>query len=201
MGIGHFLWSPLKRLQDKDQSFAMLIHYQEDRGITVPHWLQGVRVPPCPWPNRQAFLNAQNSAPMRELRQHLANTIASQSKFMLYRTHIAVDRMLATANKYDRNYLAHSLKKLTCNNKGLYVLIDYLNFKGLGLTSYKHKRYGWGLMSVLLDMRNAPGTLSTRQAFAWSANKLLSRRVAYSRNPQAKKWILGWRKRLKTYTL
>ena|SRR3990167_966384 len=199
MGIGHFLWSPSYGTNDKSQSFAVLIHYQENQGITPPSWLQGNRVPPCPWKTRIAFLRAQNSPRMRELRQYLANTIASQSKFMLYRLQQSIQHMLQTANNHDRHYLENNLQYLSSTPLGLYVLIDYVNFKGLGLKNYRQTHYGWGLMSVLLNMRNAKGTLNTLQAFTWSADKLLTDRANRSINPYDRKWLIGWRSRLQTY--
>lgn len=199
LGIGHFLWYPSSKLKNKDQSFAVLIKYQEQMGITVPHWLQGNTVPPCPWRTREAFLRAQHSPRMRELRAHLAHTIANQSKFMMYRLDRSITHMLRATSNHDRRYIEQTLSALTAKPIGLYILVDYVNFKGLGLQSYLHHRNGWGLLPVIMNMRRAPRRLTTRQAFVWSADKLLTKRAYLSKNKIERQWLIGWRSRLKTY--
>ena len=65
LGIGHFTWSPSNQYGHIQESFPRLIKYLERHGITIPSWLQGDYVPPCPWRNRAEFMRAQNSPEIR----------------------------------------------------------------------------------------------------------------------------------------
>ena len=54
------------------------------------------------------------------------------------------------------------------NERGLYVLLDYTNFKGEGtLKSERYKGQGWGLLQVLEHMD--PQESNKQKAFAQSA--------------------------------
>ena len=81
---------------------------------------------------------------------------------------------------------------------GLYALIDYVHFKGTGLSSKEtYKGQGWGLKQVLHNMLNQSANINS---FVESAEHILERRVENS--PTARKehrWLAGWRKRLQTY--
>ncbi|HIQ47189.1 MAG TPA: hypothetical protein EYH57_06160, partial [Sulfurovum sp.] len=85
------------------------------------------------------------------------------------------------------------------NERGLYVLLDYTNFKGEGtLESERYKGQGWGLLQVLEHMD--PKVSNKQKAFAESASRMLSRRIKNS--PPARgeeRWRKGWNVRLKTY--
>lgn len=199
VGIGHFLWWPNDNMKNEDQTFPLLLRYIEDQGITVPRWLEGEQVPPCPWPNRTFFNYSKNSQKMQELRVFLARTIGIQSQFMVIQLEHGIEKMLASASPYDRQYLTDTLNAIAREPNGLYILVDYVNFKGIGISSYLSNTFGWGLMPVLLNMKNAPFNLTPAQAMAWSANQLLTRRAVISRNPQTKVWLNGWRKRLESY--
>ena len=81
----------------------------------------------------------------------------------------------------------------------LYALIDYLHFKGSGLSEQEqYRQQGWGLKQVLLTMNpNEPDALF---AFVSAASNVLSTRVANAppqRNEQ--RWLAGWQNRLQTY--
>jgi len=85
------------------------------------------------------------------------------------------------------------------NERGLYVLLDYTNFKGEGtLKSERYHGQGWGLLQVLEHMD--PKEPNKLKAFAQSAQAMLSRRIKNS--PPARgeeRWRKGWNVRLKTY--
>ena len=81
---------------------------------------------------------------------------------------------------------------------GSYALIDYVHFKGTGLTpSERYENQGWGLQQVIEEMESAPTTL---YSFVQAAKHMLSRRVANApieRNEQ--RWHAGWHKRVESY--
>jgi hypothetical protein len=85
------------------------------------------------------------------------------------------------------------------DKRGLYILIDYVNFKGEGtLKSERYHNQGWGLMQVLENMdTNEPNKY---KAFAKSAKTMLERRIKNSPPSRGEsRWRKGWFKRLDTY--
>ncbi len=87
--------------------------------------------------------------------------------------------------------------------KGVYILADYVNFKGLGIIdSERYKGEGWGLLQVLEGMRDEIEAPDPIKEFVYSAENLLERRVSNSplgRNEQ--KWLPGWKRRVNSYLL
>jgi hypothetical protein len=85
------------------------------------------------------------------------------------------------------------------NERGMYVLLDYTNFKGEGtLKSERYKGQGWGLLQVLLHMDDKES--NRQKAFAKSASRMLSRRIKNSPPSRGEeRWRKGWNIRLDTY--
>ena len=82
-------------------------------------------------------------------------------------------------------------------NNGVYALVDYVNFKGEGISpKERYKNLGWGLAQVLENMDT--NNKNVMQAFVNSAERMLSRRVANAPRDESR-WLPGWRKRLNTY--
>jgi hypothetical protein len=85
------------------------------------------------------------------------------------------------------------------NERGLYILLDYTNFKGEGtLKSERYNGQGWGLLQVLwhIDDRER----NKQKAFATSAKAMLSRRIGNSPKSRGEeRWRKGWNIRLDTY--
>lgn len=202
LGIGHFIWYPDHHNHHLfNETFPALIRYMQSQGVTVPEWLQGNKIPDCPWPNREAFLLAKNSPRMRELRAFLVDTVQWQGRFMALRLKKALPRILAIVPADEHSTIEKRFDKLASTPKGLYVLIDYVNFKGEGAAlPEKYHHQGWGLLQVLQEMRYAPNYLTPTAAFAWSANRVLTRRVHNAPDYAIEDhWLSGWRNRLKTY--
>lgn len=201
LGIGHFIWYPYGVPQLYSDSFPDLLQYLQAHGANVPIWLQGNWQPYCPWNNRQEFQAAQNSTHMLELRQFLLDTIPLQTEFMIERMEEALPKMLASLPEADRPYIRAQFYQIASTPLGVYALVDYVNFKGIGVTASGRYDYsGWGLLEVLESMRYAPENMSTLQAFVWSANQVLTRRVMnqpYDSHEWL--WLNGWRNRLQTY--
>ncbi len=201
LGIGHFNWYPTNRSDSSHDGFPQLIKYMEKNGITVPTWLQGESVPPCPWQTREAFIKAQDSKKMKELRQFLVATIPLQAQFMAYRLVSALPKLITAAPYPDREYIFTQFNRIASSPQGVYALVDYVNFKGEGSATSKTGS-NWGLLQVVEGMSHAPPELSALQSFVWSANAALTERARKappaSHEPQ---WLPGWRKRLSTYLL
>jgi len=83
----------------------------------------------------------------------------------------------------------------------MYALVDYANFKGLGTArSERYAKKGWGLLQVLLEMKDEKGAPDAVREFVRAANKVLIRRVNNSpAGRNEKRWLAGWQKRLDSY--
>ena len=148
LGIGHFIWYPQGRRGRFEESFPPLLAYLERRGVAVPTWMRG----PCPWPDREAFLADQNGEAQRELRRLLSATVRQQTEFIMQRSRAALPKMLAaaggSAGRVRRNY-----ELLSATPEGTFALIDYVNFKGEGVSpAERYRGEGWGLLQVLEGM-------------------------------------------------
>jgi hypothetical protein len=132
--------------------------------------------------------------------------MSEQAAFMAQRLSAALPQMLETIEKPEKKELIKQRfyevmhnKDGSVNERGLYVLLDYTNFKGEGtLKSERYNGQGWGLLQVLEHID--PKEDNKLKAFAESAKAMLSRRIMNS--PPARgeeRWRKGWNVRLETY--
>jgi hypothetical protein len=201
LGIGHFLWHPYSNQSRAsfNSGFPNLIRYIEKKGGKVPVWLRGNLY--CPWNNRQEFLQAQNSPRMTQLRLFLQHTIPIQAEYMLKQLEETLPDLLASAPQEDRAAIYHNFHTLARTPAGIYALVDFLNFKGAGISnSRRNYEHGSGLLHVLKGMSHAPQGSTPLQAYVWSAKNALIRRVEQA-PPSAhhERWLSGWFNRLNTY--
>lgn len=201
LGIGHFVWRPKYNNATSQDDFPQLIKYMQKRGVKIPSWLNEDEGLYCPWNTREDFYFAQktNSSQILELRQLLLNTIPIQAEYITYRLETVLPKLLASVPPEERPYVCQKFYSLIQTPRGLYAVTDYLNFKGSGANKHNY-RYGCGLLQVLEEMRYAPKTLSSIQAFTWSARMLLVRHVTFGQtkyNEDA--WLNGWLNRVETY--
>jgi len=200
LGIGHFIWYPPGQRGPFEESFPPLIAFMRERGAKLPPIVSGNGSLECPWRTRSEFLNAQQSADMKQLRQFLADTIDLQSQFLVHRLESSLPKMLDEATPADRAAVRANFQRLLESSQGCYALVDYVNFKGEGvLHSERYRGQGWGLLQVLEQMKND----STRpvEEFSRAAAAVLRRRVANApseRNEQ--RWLAGWLKRVNSYS-
>lgn len=200
VGIGHFIWYPSRNKYSNSGSFPQLIKYMQARSVPMPTWLQA-EVPSCLWHNRQQFREALYSPIMQELRQFLITTIPWQADFMVYRLNKAFNHILASVSPKEQVYLRKQIRKIAASPQGVYALVDYVNFKGDGVGYVDRRGRGWGLLQVLEHMKYALDSMSPLEAFAWSADKVLTRRVENARPYKNEdRWLAGWRKRVWSYT-
>lgn len=195
LGIGHFIWYPEGQRGPFEESFPQLLKYLERSGVSLPGWLRGD--PSCPWNSRAAFLKEQDSARMRELRSLLVKTIPQQARFAALRLEKSLPKMLAAAPAKDRARIERNFYRAAAEPMGLYALMDYVNFKGEGVSpTERYRGQGWGLLQVL----DAMGEGAAMPAFSKAAIVVLERRVKNSppeRNEA--RWMPGWRNRCLTY--
>jgi len=206
LGIGHAIWFPKGHTERFREVFPMMLAFMVDKGAKAPSWLTPQN--DFPWQTKEAFFKAKQAktAQYMELFHFLKNTFGYQAQFMAERLSNALPQMLASIDDSKKQevikrrfYEVMHNSDGTVNERGLYVLLDYTNFKGEGtLKSERYNGEGWGLLQVLWNMdESEPNTL---KAFAKSASKMLSRRIKNS--PPARgeeRWRKGWNVRLDTY--
>ncbi len=203
MGIGHFIWFPEGVDAPFDESFPRMLEYvkgEVDECAPVPDWLAGETVPPAPWPDKASFDAAYDSDRVAALRAWLAQTAPEQSRFI-----VASFAARWNALEVDgKDALTALLQRLLATPRGLFAVIDYYNFKGIG--SNPRERYageGWGLVQVLGDMA-ATGSIEDAalvEHFARATAERLALRVANA--PPARneaRWLPGWHARVAAYS-
>jgi hypothetical protein len=195
LGIAHFIWYPEGKQGPFEESFPKLAAYLAGLGVRTPGWIHGA----CPWQTRAKFMADFQSPRMLQLRELLKTTIAQQARFAALRLEQALPKMLATAPVSEREKIKANFYRVAGERLGPYALMDYVNFKGEGVSpAERYRGQGWGLLQVLETMPAAGPPLS---GFAKAADQVLTRRV--SNSPPARneaKWLPGWRNRLETYT-
>lgn len=206
VGIGHFIWFSKGHTERFREVFPMVLAFMEEKGVSMPDWLNSKT--PLPWDTKEAFFEAKRSQSKKyvELFTFLKTTMPEQAAFMAQRLSAALPQMLETIDSTEKKarikkrfYEVMHNKDGSVNERGLYVLLDYTNFKGEGtLKSERYKGQGWGLLQVLEHMD--PQEENKLKAFAESAKAMLSRRIKNS--PPARgeeRWRKGWNVRLETY--
>lgn len=199
LGIGHFIWYPSNKSERFQETFPDLLKFFQKEGVVLPSWLSQAQG--CPWSSREEFyLNCQ-SLEMKSLRKLLYDTRDLQATFMANRLEIVIQQMQEILPEKDRDHISTIFHQLKSDPRGLYALIDYLNFKGSGIsTSETYNGQGWGLLQVLkrvsLPSANIVGD------FADKAKQVLIERIKNAppeRNEE--RWLKGWNNRLDTYLL
>lgn len=206
LGIGHAIWFPKGHTERFREVFPMMLAFMKKKGVKMPSWLTPQS--DFPWQTKEEFLAAKRAKTPQymELFNFLKSTFSYQAEFMAQRLSQALPQMLESIDDPGRQALVKKRfdevmhnKDGSVNERGLYVLLDYTNFKGEGtLKSERYKGQGWGLLQVLEHMD--PKESNKQKAFAQSASRMLSRRIKNS--PPARgeeRWRKGWNVRLDTY--
>lgn len=199
LGIGHFIWYPEGVNEKFIESFPLLIKYMQTKGTALPLWLQQRKPFTAPWPDRKTFLQQRNNEHTNSLRDLLQNTMPEQTAFMQQRMQTSLSAIIAATAVNQRKQVQQHIHNLCQTAEGNYALIDYVNFKGEGLsTKETYSGQGWGLLQVLKNMKTEKTPV---EEFAIAAEKTLTQRARNATNPLEKeKWLPGWKKRLSTYT-
>jgi hypothetical protein len=198
LGIGHFIWYHEGAPGPFHESFPEMIKFLEAAGVAIPDWVKG----PCPWKSKDEFFKEFHSTNMDALRKILEDTIPQQARFAAKRLEDALPKILEGLSPAEQNKIRERFYKVAADPNGVYALVDYVNFKGEGISpTERYNDKGWGLLQALSEMKDAPEGRPSVESFAAAADFVLTRRVQNSPPERhEEKWLPGWRKRLKTYT-
>ena len=196
LGIGHFIWFPKDIHAPFEESFPQLLAIIRQKH-QIPEWLKNS--PDAPWQTRESFLRQQDSVQMNELRTLMLDSIALQTEFIILRMEAALPKILnAVSEPTKKAHIKKQFYRVADSDNGLYALIDYVNFKGEGVSEKeRYNNQGWGLLQVLEQM--STDNENVMQEFANAADYVLTRRVNNAPRDESH-WLAGWRKRLETYT-
>jgi hypothetical protein len=199
LGIGHFIWYPKNHRGPFDESFPKFASFVAAHGTQSPGIIHGDDS--CPWNSRAEFLRSAKSIEMIALREFLAKTIDLQARFMIQRLQEALPKMLGETPVPAQAKIRQKFEKVAETARGMYALVDYVNFKGEGvLASERYRGEGWGLLQVLEGIPD-PSRNSATKDFAQSAKVVLTRRVRNSPlERKESRWLPGWLNRIDTYT-
>ncbi len=200
LGIGHFIWYVPGRPGPFQESFPQLVSYMKQQGVAMPKWVGEAKG--SPWTSRSEFLNQQNSAQMKELRQFLAGSVPTQTGFIVQRLESALPKMQsATPDPANSKRIVDNFYKVASTRTGVYSLIDYVNFKGEGIkTEEKYNGQGWGLRDVLLEMAETGGGQASANEYSEAAKRVLQRRIKNSPSSRGEsRWSAGWMNRCEGY--
>jgi hypothetical protein len=202
LGIGHFIWYPKGKEYRFYEIFPVVYEFIISNGGQPPLWMEQMTEFDLPWNSRQQFYNEFESAKMVSLREFLLETIPQQSLFMAVRLEDSLPKILEAAPSERREHIKYQFYRVANSPMGMYVLIDYVNFKGEGvLESERYNGQGWGLLQVLEGMNGTEKGMPALKEFADGAERVLLRRVSNSPPERGeKRWIPGWKNRIKTYT-
>jgi hypothetical protein len=207
LGYMHFIWYPVGYEGIFVEDMPRFLAFFEKQGEKLPNFLVGRN--DCLWFDRNDLLEAKRNKSQQflSMKEWLKNTEGLQIKYVLSKLEqFLVEAIQVLPDNNLRSRLVNSYHKVYTNIKfprevsysGAYALIDYVNFKGNGLSeSEKYNGEGWGLLQVLLNMNEE---LPPLESFAEAARLVLKRRV--NNAPKSKweeKWLPGWLNRVATY--
>ncbi|WP_404363281.1 hypothetical protein [Marinobacter sp.] len=200
LGIGHFIWYPRGVAGRFTESFPALIEFMKEQRVELPPWLAALDPLDAPWPDRDALHAARGSPQVKSLRQFLERTQGLQAAFIFRRAKASLSRVMEAAPAHERPGIRHRLTALSKTPGGVYALIDYVNFKGEGLSPTEtYEGEGWGLLQVLQQMSDSSAS-SELGRFREAAAHVLTRRAHNARaDIERQQWLAGWLKRLETY--
>lgn len=203
LGIGHFIWYPANVDGQFVESFPALIRFMQEQSVPLPEWLGQLEPLDAPWPDRKAFMQAEGPEERDErvtsLREFLWATRGVQAEFIVRRARSALERVVSAAPEPRRASIRDHLQQLIATPGGAYAVIDYVNFKGEGLSAEEtYQGQGWGLLQVLLAMpENGESAL---QRFRTAATEMLTRRAELApRAIERDRWLPGWLARIESY--
>jgi len=200
-GLGHFIWDPQGKKGPYQTQFPEFLSFLEAQEIEIPAWIKALPAREAPWQSREEFLSDLSSERMTVLKDFLEKTQGFQIQFIIHRIRGILPRMLAAVPEKDRPELERKFKEIEEAPKGMFALIDYVNFKGEGiLETERSQGQGWGLLQVLEEMRTPEKKGDVLEEFVWAAKKVLENRAKNA--PPEKdfsKRLGGWKARVKSY--
>jgi len=205
LGIGHFIWFPDGVDAPFDESFPMMVNYVRQHAgacSSMPGWLSDLQPFAAPWQSKQEFDEEQQSERMLELRQWLIDTAPQQARYIVASFSARWNELQLPAEQ--KLPLTRLLQRLVQTPQGLFAVVDYYNFKGLG--SNPRERYhgeGWGLVQVLTDISIQPDVNNADDLLARFSAATAARLERRVRNAPAERnearWLEGWHRRVADY--
>ncbi len=146
-----------------------------------------------------SFIRIFSHPQMIELRQMLFETKSHQAAFLANRLEQTSAQLFQNLSIEEKEHIQTIFYRLAHDSRGLYALIDYLNFKGSGtLPDETYKGQGWGLLQVLQQI--SPLSKDVVGDFVMAAKKLLMQRVQNAPPERDEnRWLQGWINRVNTY--
>jgi hypothetical protein len=135
------------------------------------------------------------------LRKWLAANITIQTEFIAYKSQAALPRIMHAAPIQERARIKANYEKVASSANGVYALVDYVNFKGDGTNpTERYNNQGWGLMWVLMEMKNVPAGQAAAREFCAAAKRRLDLRITNSPGARGEaRWRPGWHNRCDSY--
>lgn len=200
-GLGHFLWYPKGKKGPYQALFPEFLSFLEAQKKEIPAWITALPTREAPWQNREEFLSDLSSERMNALKNFLAQTQGFQTQFIIHRVKGILPRMLAAIPEKERPEIELKFKEIAEAPKGMFALIDYVNFKGEGiLETERSQGQGWGLLQVLEEMRVPKKEEDALEEFVRAAKKVLETRVKNAPpEKDCSKRLGGWKTRVKNY--
>jgi hypothetical protein len=194
-GIGHFIWYPTTNKGPYVEQFPALVKYLSEKGELIPNWLLKAKY--APWENREAFYRAFDETQLITLRELLQKSTSLQVRFIIQRLEKGIPAILQASSETEKVKINKSISTLIASPEGVFVLLDYINFKGEGISqTEQYQGYGWGLKQVLLAMPD--NSQDPLLSFALAADEILTRRVKNATQSEIH-WLKGWRIRVHQY--
>jgi len=201
LGIAHFIWYPEGQSGRYTETFPQLLNYFKEVNEPLPEWLATRTERGAPWQYRDEFMRDQYSPQVKELRDLMARTMNLQANFMAQRLRKALPEIASHVNDYDRERIIARYRAIEQTDKGLYPLLDYVNFKGEGTSpTERYQGVGWGLLQVLQEMPDVSPGPQALDEFANAAEIVLKRRIRNSPpSRHESRWLAGWMHRIDSY--
>lgn len=199
LGIGHFIWYRAGQRGKFAESFPQLVDYYRAHDIKLPKIIEENEY--SPWANSDELFRLKRimDNDITELTNFLYNTKDIQVAFIFERLENSLEKMMAISDNPEN--VKKQFYRVAQSPNGLYPLIDYVNFKGEGITRTEtYNGEGWGLLQVLENMKGTGSGKAALEEFSNSAKAVLERRVKNA-DPDSneKKWLQGWLNRCDTY--
>ncbi|WP_028866053.1 hypothetical protein [Psychromonas aquimarina] len=195
LGLGHFIWYPTEQKGPFKEQFPELLAFFEKNGVTLPQWLAETKL--APWKSREQFYQEFDQQQLSSLRTFLSQHIELQVKFIILRLEAAIPHIIHSSTTAQKKIVKEHIKRMTATPEGVFSMLDYVNFKGEGLSKKeRYQGHGWGLKQVLLNMPVEYD--NALYAFGMSADEVLTRRVKNAPKKEFR-WLKGWRARVYGY--
>jgi hypothetical protein len=205
-GIGHFIWFPTGVDAPYDEMFPGMFSFvrqHSSNDMPVPGWLSELTPFDAPWTASESFDAAMSSPQMNELREWLEATAQLQARFIVSTFEQRWRDLSLPVDQKSRMTLL--LQEMAASAQGLFAVIDYYNFKGLGVNPReRYQGEGWGLIQVLETVsqeRQGAGQCEDLVVlFSKAAGDRLLLRVELSPPERGEeRWLKGWLARLEGY--